>query len=580
MQLVTQLESAVEAKRENSHTYGPLTYHSFPNLEERRCSLCGRQGPNNIDNKPLEVYIPTGFRSQCLVDHNRIHFEKDQHGADARRRTHTADNNRSTKLGPRRVTSQRVTKSIDTPVRASKLPAWLIRLPASNVITDRYQLVTSGPMPREKRTASSAPRDRNNINCASSGKSQSVGLKLNHSHDLFDAESSPFEHSHGVTGLSATLRAESTSPSAERCNTLRSLSVTSESLDRTLQLRGGGRVEEDSSNTVFGKLKRQLLTCHSHCLDESDVDTGAFTPLLPVVSRGRSIKVRQQLKSTSLAPPSQSQQYQSTASVRDVWPDTGDFAPETTFTTTISGPISNSPKRSLSASFSALNISIFSRRRASPPTTQPMPTPQSRVTSPPTPYLRGGADSPERTPSTLFWLAGGTGRKPISFDGWKRSRPKQRMGGLLGMTVFGDRYGQEYKVAACAADGVEIECSTSVKIVTDDVASVKEVEIEETKVEQAVLGEARVTEVNGAEKENRAHAPASVEASGPSATVGDEPEQGFTTGAEDDEPIHMPLSPAPAPVADEVPLCSGALPVENAAQPNVPQDVGHPAVKV
>ncbi|KAF2851555.1 hypothetical protein T440DRAFT_507412 [Plenodomus tracheiphilus IPT5] len=66
--------------------------------------------------------------------------------------------------------------------------------------------------------------------------------------------------------------------------------------------------------------------------------------------------------------------------------------------------------------------------------------------------LRGGAGSPtpstfsveDKLPPTLFWLAGGKGR-PTSVAGWKKSRPEKRMGGLLGMAMFGRRAGVGYR---------------------------------------------------------------------------------------------------------------------------------------
>jgi hypothetical protein len=61
----------------------------------------------------------------------------------------------------------------------------------------------------------------------------------------------------------------------------------------------------------------------------------------------------------------------------------------------------------------------------------------------PMPRLRGGAGEPERVPAALYWLAGGRGR-PITVSSWKKQRGKKRMGGLLGMAVFGEKAGKEY----------------------------------------------------------------------------------------------------------------------------------------
>ena len=163
--------------------------------------------------------------------------------------------------------------------------------------------------------------------------------------------------------------------------------------------------------------------------------------------------------------------------------------------------------------------------------------------------LRGGAESPDKIPPTLFWLAGGTGRKPISFSGWKQSRPKQRMGGLFGMAVFGDRYGQEYKVEAKVAGDVEVECSASVKVTVGD-----EVVVEEGQ--------------DGAATSSLSSSSSS------SASSKTQPVKEIATVAEEvvPEPVVEPaqrgLTPPPNEPIDDVPLCSGALPVEPNANPS------------
>ncbi|KAH7083739.1 hypothetical protein FB567DRAFT_447230 [Paraphoma chrysanthemicola] len=50
----------------------------------------------------------------------------------------------------------------------------------------------------------------------------------------------------------------------------------------------------------------------------------------------------------------------------------------------------------------------------------------------------------DRVPEGLYWLAGGRGR-PITVASWKSQRPKKRMGGLLGMLVFGHKAGVAYE---------------------------------------------------------------------------------------------------------------------------------------
>jgi len=66
------------------------------------------------------------------------------------------------------------------------------------------------------------------------------------------------------------------------------------------------------------------------------------------------------------------------------------------------------------------------------------------------PRLRGGGKpdhGPNRIPASLFYLAGATGRRPgqsITVDEWNGMKPKKRMGGLLGMAVFGNKGGKPY----------------------------------------------------------------------------------------------------------------------------------------
>ena len=66
------------------------------------------------------------------------------------------------------------------------------------------------------------------------------------------------------------------------------------------------------------------------------------------------------------------------------------------------------------------------------------------------PCLRGGGKSdrgPIRVPSSLLYLAGSTGRKvgdSVTIAEWNRMKPKKRMGGLLGMAVYGNKAGQPY----------------------------------------------------------------------------------------------------------------------------------------
>jgi hypothetical protein len=82
--------------------------------------------------------------------------------------------------------------------------------------------------------------------------------------------------------------------------------------------------------------------------------------------------------------------------------------------------------------------------------------------STPLPRLRGGAgpSEPDRLPPTLFWLAGGRG-KPITMSSWNKQKPKKRMGGLLGMALYGRKAGTAYetgvKPAVQGAEKAKVE---------------------------------------------------------------------------------------------------------------------------
>lgn len=84
-------------------------------------------------------------------------------------------------------------------------------------------------------------------------------------------------------------------------------------------------------------------------------------------------------------------------------------------------------------------------------------TPNLSTSSPhPLPRLRGGSGTlkdSDNLPQALFYLAGGLG--PASTAGqWRKQRPKKRMGGLLGMAIFGSKAGTAY-------DGENEEVSTT-----------------------------------------------------------------------------------------------------------------------
>ncbi|KAH9877808.1 hypothetical protein J1614_003025 [Plenodomus biglobosus] len=77
--------------------------------------------------------------------------------------------------------------------------------------------------------------------------------------------------------------------------------------------------------------------------------------------------------------------------------------------------------------------------------------PSHQANSSHVPGLRGGADSlllftsssKDRLPPILLWLAGDKSRS-ITVAGWRRSKTKKRIDGLIGMAIFGGRAGIVY----------------------------------------------------------------------------------------------------------------------------------------
>ncbi|KAF2632966.1 hypothetical protein BU25DRAFT_454120 [Macroventuria anomochaeta] len=307
------------------------------------------------------------------------------------------------------------------------------------------------------------------------------------------------------------------------------------------RLRGGSGREGLSTNSFSFKLKKWILTCHGPCPDYIDTDSDADLPPPRVVTPERVARMKQKMNGRAPLPAHISRGTQPASSVRSVRPGTEGLQLPTTFTTTISGP----PKRSSFFRLSTLSLPASFRRRSESPLNQTAPLVPSQVLIPSFPHLRGGAEPPDRIPPTLFWLAGGKG-KPISFSGWKQSRPKQRMGGLFGMAVFGDKHGKEYGLEAGGADEVFVSCSASIKVIVDDAGSVKSA---------------------------KAGADASSSSSISSASLVAEPVKGVPAGAEDavpagdGEPVQRALTPPPDVPTDDVPLCSGALPVEPVVVP-------------
>lgn len=305
------------------------------------------------------------------------------------------------------------------------------------------------------------------------------------------------------------------------------------------RLRGGNGHERVSAETFAFKLKRWILLCQP--CHKPHYDSDDDLPPARVATPERVVKMRQKMNGRAPLPARLFRGTPSVASGSSATqaPPHVEITPAVAMLPTT---VFNPPKQS--HSLCHLLSSLF-HRRPDAPINQPVSVAPAQVLNPPFPQLRGGAESPGKVPPTLYWLAGGTGRKAISFSGWKQSRPKQRMGGLFGMAVFGDRYGQEHKVEAKVVVDGEVECSASVKVTVGDTVGVKEAE----------GGVAASSSSSGSTSSSSA--PSKAESAKEITAVAEEvvPEP---VG----EPAQRGLTPPPNEPTDDVPLCSGALPVD------------------
>lgn len=313
------------------------------------------------------------------------------------------------------------------------------------------------------------------------------------------------------------------------------------------RLRGGSAHENPSTNTLSFKLNRWLLTCHGPCPDDFDTDSDADLPPARVVSPQRVARTRQNMNGRASLPSHISRQGQGQTlappTTRSPPPPlaTLPIPPTTAFTTTISGP--PIPKRHSSCRLSALNFPSVYPRRPDSPINQPCPITQAQFLNPPIPHLRGGAGLPspsvdpaDKIPPTIFYLAGGT-RKPITFRGWAQNRPKKRSGGLLGMAVFGRRYGREYE----GDRNVLCEVGVAVEVQGEGGGGG---EFVERGGDASTKGSSSMSFSSGVKPMPDGTASANA---APAAVAG-----GVTRA----------LKPQPVEHAEEVPLCSGALPVD------------------
>ncbi|KAF1834684.1 hypothetical protein BDW02DRAFT_579370 [Decorospora gaudefroyi] len=209
-------------------------------------------------------------------------------------------------------------------------------------------------------------------------------------------------------------------------------------------LRGGGG---DESRSCGFMLKQMLLTCgRVYYTDDDDLPPPRTRDSVQAARAMRRAQGKAQLPH----PISRVCIHQTTLRTADR-----------------SGKVANTYTRSVAASHSKQHQVppyLFHHRAVNRPINIPFLSASHNASFiQPIPSLRGGAGSPsalrdhKRLPPTLFWLAGGRGRIP-SVAGWRSQKPKKRMGGLLGMAVYGEKAGTPYgskNVEAVKKPGLE-----------------------------------------------------------------------------------------------------------------------------
>jgi len=174
-----------------------------------------------------------------------------------------------------------------------------------------------------------------------------------------------------------------------------------------LELKGGGTFPRLRGGAIGLEVRRWVLTC---ALGREDEDEGECVQPARVVSGVREREFGRVKMPTVLR---KNKDFSTKA----------ETAPETAGT-------SSTHQTSVPISRSHTHISNAIRGYLLAPT-QPIPIPT----------LRGGScPSPTRLPPTLYWLAGGRGKRPVTVKAWKQQKGgKKRFGGLFGLAVSGVR---------------------------------------------------------------------------------------------------------------------------------------------
>lgn len=432
-------------------SYDASTYHSFPSIEDERCSFCGMRS--------LPRKISASLASNRPCDHYRSHSPFSHLGSPFRHPKRQESSSRATSSDlpvldeisplieeiPRIVPYEIAARRIGNPPRRSSLPAGLRPSYGTSHLSPAHASI-----PHTHHDHHSRATLRHSS--SASGDSRPISPRLHHIHGLPHAHSHPYVRESEIDAHIAALEAGSPSPLLQVVNEGSSVPEPSQSYrDFSRTVFYGTTPASAASSLVI----RRVETSARIVVDEAEVSRARVRLRVEETEIRRaggghttSERTQQRSQSAHHEGPSETLPPPPTRPIAD---------PVAEESRKIENGGSNLQLRggdvscTLSQECSSLRTSFSPRIYGSVPPCQQYPHHRWSLTSTPPPSyapqdpqspilrLRGGASSPPRLPPTLYFLAGGTGRRPISIRTWKQQRGTRRMGEFLRIAVYGMR---------------------------------------------------------------------------------------------------------------------------------------------
>ncbi|KAF1921465.1 hypothetical protein BDU57DRAFT_510281 [Ampelomyces quisqualis] len=467
---------------ERNCPYEPNLYHSFPSIEQKGGDLCGL--------RPLKPRHSTSDRpcSHCRTKSPLFHIVSSFKRSHSQDRSITAvesslappiKSSNSSEEPPRAVSAVLVAKRVGNPPRKSSLPRDL--RPSYKTLRP-----SSAQSPDSSTHQSIVQRALSQISYTSkTHEPRPISPKLHHLHGLPHAKDHPYMHKRELEAHLAALRAGSPSPLRRSIDELTPSPVDDEpyqDFSRTVfygtTISSAARVSrrtpspahtvmhrvETSRSVIIGQRRRPMyaeeLECsgvyrqpsaqgHRHRAspavpqaeyqdaDDESAQTRSTIGGNSVRWKGGNEKPRLrggsgklQMKEWILGcPPAYLSK--SSDSATDI-PATPRPAPEHAV-----------HRNRARACLPALEKPLVEPRQSRAAPLVPYHSSSTHQIAPPVPTLRGGAASAVRLPPTLYWLAGGTGA-PVTIDAWQKRKGRRRMGGMLGLAIYGAQAGTLY----------------------------------------------------------------------------------------------------------------------------------------